>query len=212
MTEKTGTSRNPASPVNFIDSDARDSSPEPGIALCLSGGGYRAMVFHLGALLRLNEAGLLPKLKRVSSVSGGSITAGLLGLRWRELGWDSNGVSAHLIEKVIDPIRALAGKSIDAESIIIGIFTPGTISDKITAAYDEYLFKGATLQDLPSDAEGPRFVINATNVQSGALCASPNLTWPIISSGRCRIRPCAWRSRLRRPRPFRRCSRPRRSN
>jgi len=169
MAQNAGTSRNPASPVNFIDSDAGDGGPEPGIALCLSGGGYRAMVFHLGALLRLNEAGLLPKLKRISSVSGGSITAGLLGLRWKDLGWDDNGVAAHLIEKVIDPIRALAGKSIDAESIIIGILTPGTISDKITAAYDEYLFKGATLQSLPSDEEGPRFVINATNVQSGAL-------------------------------------------
>ena len=35
------------------------SSLAPGIALCLSGGGYRAMVFHLGALWRLNELGLL---------------------------------------------------------------------------------------------------------------------------------------------------------
>ena len=38
------------------------------------------MVFHLGALLRLNEAGILRKLTRVSSVSGGSITAAVLGL------------------------------------------------------------------------------------------------------------------------------------
>ena len=53
---------------------------EDGVALSLSGGGYRAMVFHVGALYRLNEIGLLGKLARVSSVSGGSITAGLLGL------------------------------------------------------------------------------------------------------------------------------------
>lgn len=52
------------------------------IALCLSGGGYRAMLFHLGALFRLNEAGLLLKLTRVSSVSGGSITAAVLALKW----------------------------------------------------------------------------------------------------------------------------------
>lgn len=43
-------------------------------------GGYRAMVFHLGVLIRLNEVGLLRWLGRVSSVSGGSITAGVLGL------------------------------------------------------------------------------------------------------------------------------------
>ena len=56
--------------------------PVPGIALCLSGGGYRAMLFHLGALWRLNELGYLPRLDRVSSVSGGSITAGALAHGW----------------------------------------------------------------------------------------------------------------------------------
>ena len=44
----------------------------PRAALCLSGGGDRAMLFHLGVLWRLNEAGLLRASKRVSSVSGGS--------------------------------------------------------------------------------------------------------------------------------------------
>jgi NTE family protein len=52
------------------------------MGLCLSGGGYRAMPFHLGAVWRLNEFGLLRKLVRISSVSGGSITAGVLGLAW----------------------------------------------------------------------------------------------------------------------------------
>ena len=46
------------------------------VALCLSGGGYRAMLYHVGALWRVNELGMLPKLARISSVSGGSITAG----------------------------------------------------------------------------------------------------------------------------------------
>src|ERR1700682_4855744 len=67
---------------------------EDGVALSLSGGGYRAMVFHVGALYRLNEIGLLGKLARISSVSGGSITAGLLGLLWSKLQFD-NGRGAH---------------------------------------------------------------------------------------------------------------------
>ena len=37
---------------------------EDGIGLCLSGGGFRAMLFHLGAFIRLNELGLLAKLDR----------------------------------------------------------------------------------------------------------------------------------------------------
>src|SRR5436189_6069770 len=95
-----------SSPVSFIPSDV-GSKPQPGIALCLSGGGYRAMVFHLGALWRLNDAGLLPKLKRISSVSGGSITAGVLGLRWKKLNFQ-NGVAQNLFDQVIKPVQDLA--------------------------------------------------------------------------------------------------------
>lgn len=41
----------------------------------------------------------------------------------------------------------------------------------VAEAYDEVLFKGAKLQDLPDDTgrKAPRFVINATNVQTAAL-------------------------------------------
>ena len=34
---------------------------------------------------------------------------------------------------------------------------------------DEHLYHGATLGNLPADGEGPHFVINATNVQTGKL-------------------------------------------
>src|ERR671912_2187011 len=69
---------------------------EPGVALCLSGGGYRAMLFHVGTVLRLNHAGWLRKLNRVSSVSGGSITAGVLGVLWNQLQFDNNGIAQRL--------------------------------------------------------------------------------------------------------------------
>ena len=58
------------------------------MGLCLSGGGYRATLFHAGAILRMNELGVLPKLDRVSSVSGGSITAGILAKGWSRLALD----------------------------------------------------------------------------------------------------------------------------
>ena len=45
------------------------------LALCLSGGGYRAALFHLGAVRRLNEVGLLAQFDAIASVSGGSILA-----------------------------------------------------------------------------------------------------------------------------------------
>src|SRR5438552_1583288 len=46
-----------------------------GTALCLSGGGFRAALFHLGALRRLNELGILSRIDTITSVSGGSIIA-----------------------------------------------------------------------------------------------------------------------------------------
>lgn len=156
-----------SAPVEFLPQDAKDLQPEEeGVALCLSGGGYRATLFHLGTLIRLNEMKLLPKIDRVSSVSGGSIIAGMLGLSWNRLEFDSGGYSPGLKQEVIDPIRKLARKTVDAISIVSGIITPGSIADKVTEAYRKHLFAKATLQDLP---DRPRFVINATNVQSKSL-------------------------------------------
>src|SRR5438876_3274273 len=105
----------PASPVRPIPTDD-GSGPIPAIALCLSGGGYRAMLFHVGALWRLNEAGFLPRLDRISSVSGGSITAGALGLAWPRLGFDG-GVARHFDAQVVRPIRRLADRTIDVGAI-----------------------------------------------------------------------------------------------
>lgn len=145
------------------------TGPRPGIALCLSGGGYRAMLFHLGALWRLNQLGFLKKLARVSSVSGGSITAGVLALAWKDLTFDENGVAGNLQDLVINRVRQMANHTIDQGAIITGILLPRrSISDEVTDAYREHLFGDATLQDLPDDT-GPRFVINATNVQSKVL-------------------------------------------
>lgn len=50
------------------------------IALTLSGGGYRAAAFHLGTLSYLHKAGLLEKVKVLSTVSGGTITGATYAL------------------------------------------------------------------------------------------------------------------------------------
>jgi NTE family protein len=123
------------------------------------------MLFHLGSLWRLYESGFLRTVNRISSVSGGSITAGVLGLNWNSLSFVP-GRAADFIARVVGPIRALAGETIDADAVILGLALPGRISDRITKAYEHHLFGEATMQSLPDE---PRFVINATNVQSGAL-------------------------------------------
>jgi NTE family protein len=124
------------------------------------------MLFHLGTLWRLNEAGVLPTLERISSVSGGSITAGMLGLAWDRLGFEGRGVATRFEELVVAPVRGLASHTVDVESVIIGVLSPGAVNERVQEAYGRHLFGDATLQDLP---EHPRFVLNATNLQSGAL-------------------------------------------
>lgn len=156
-------------PVRPISTADAAKPPQPGMALCLSGGGYRAMLYHLGTIWRLNEVGLLKGLKRVSSVSGGSITAAMLGLKWKKLNFNNN-VASNLFDEVIKPVMALAGHTLDLLSVAEGIVNPfKSIADEIADAYRNHLYGHATLQDLPSDAEGPRFVINATNVQTKVL-------------------------------------------
>lgn len=148
----------------------RASDPLGAIALCLSGGGYRAMVYHLGALWRLNELGFLPRLARISSVSGGSITAAWLGVAWPRLGLsDQQTVSPTFVDEVVRPIRRLADRTIDWQSVARGILGRRSIGDRVVAEYRRNLFGRRTLQDLPADGEGPRFIINATNLQSGVL-------------------------------------------
>lgn len=142
-----------------------ERKPKRGIALCLSGGGSRAMLFHSGAILRLAQVDLLRKLDCVSSVSGGSITAGLLARCWQR----NAGAPAPdaVMEQLIDPLLDLSSKVIDVPAFIAGIILPGSSPGRrLAAALDQHLYKGFRLGELP---DKPEFVINATNLGTGVL-------------------------------------------
>jgi len=62
------------------------------IGVAISGGGHRATVWGAGTLLALNDAGLAPAISSVASVSGGSIT---------------NGVVAHDVDLATDAPEAV---------------------------------------------------------------------------------------------------------
>lgn len=66
--------------MNTMDHLAR-----PRLALALSGGGFRASLFHLGVLRRLAELGWLERLDALSTVSGGSILGAFAALNWSAL-------------------------------------------------------------------------------------------------------------------------------
>lgn len=53
----------------------------PKIGLCLSGGGLRATLFHLGVLRLLKDGGMLDSVHAICGVSGGAILAAHMALR-----------------------------------------------------------------------------------------------------------------------------------
>lgn len=91
-----------------------------GWALCCSGGGYKSGAFQVGAFIRLNELGVLRKLKRISSVSGGSIASAYLGLRWNDLEWH-HGVATNFDDVFVAPMtRFFTSVSLDVEAVAWG--------------------------------------------------------------------------------------------
>jgi NTE family protein len=144
------------------------------LGLCLSGGGYRAMLFHLGSLWRLNECRLLHSLDRVSSVSGGSIVAGVLGSRWNTLQFEDE-VARNFASEIVRPIQRLASTTIDIPVALQRLVGLRIFRDPLAAYYNKLLFRGRTLQDLP---DRPNFVFNATNLQSRSLWRyTKSYTW-----------------------------------
>lgn len=138
---------------------------EDTIGLCLSGGGYRAMIYHAGALVRLNELGFLPRLGEIASVSGGSITAGVLAVAWSNLRFDAAGTALNLDDLVVQPLLRFAGIGIDVRAILFGLIPGCSAADSVARAYDRHLFHGAGLQDI---VDYPRFTFMATNLQTGS--------------------------------------------
>ncbi|HMN21028.1 MAG TPA: patatin-like phospholipase family protein [Ottowia sp.] len=138
------------------------------LGLALSGGGYRATLFGLGSLWRLSDAGLLGRLDRITSVSGGSILAGILAHGWPRLQF-TDGRANNFVEVVVEPTRRFCGQTIDIGAGLAGLLTPfKTAGDFLADRYAKDLFGDTTLKQLPTAASGaPFFTYYATNLQTG---------------------------------------------
>jgi NTE family protein len=161
----------PFAPVRFDEDDTDEEHYVPGrdIALCLSGGGYRSILFSVGAIWRLNELGLLPLIGRVSAVSGGAVVAALLGAQWSRLDFGPDGVARNFRASLVEPLRQFVGRTSESMwSIFFSMLLPRLGSQqnlKMTNRLD-LLYANATLQDLPNE---PVVVFSATNLQTGSL-------------------------------------------
>ena len=87
------------------------------VGLALSGGGFRATLFHLGVLRALRDHdGLLSRVRHIASVSGGSIIAAHVALNWSRY----TGTEAQFDEAA----ELLAAAGIDAEVIDVQTLLP----------------------------------------------------------------------------------------
>jgi NTE family protein len=138
------------------------------VALCLSGGGYRAALFHLGAVRRLNELGVLGRVDTITSVSGGSILSAHLATAMGTA-WPSNGeVFPQFDERVAKPFRAMCRRNIRTGPLLTGL-APWNLfrgHAAVTALERQYVAHLTRLKlvDLPPK---PRFVYCATDMAYG---------------------------------------------
>ena len=128
--------------------------------LALSGGGFRATLFHLGATWRLNELSLLEAIDRISSVSGGSLLSGLIAARWSRLDFRS-GVAENFRQEIAQPIWDLCGLNLDVRAALLSVLLRRNV---LPHFYQKRLVGNRTLQDMP---DSPEFIFNATHLETG---------------------------------------------
>lgn len=135
------------------------------IGVCLSGGGFRASFYGLGALRYIAEAGLLSRLSTVSSISGGSIAAAALAD-----GWDRVAAGGHTVEAFLEhvdrPFReTVTGKNLRNIWVRRWLSRPwrdrGVVQGTVLG---DHLFRARRVSDLPP---GPLVVLTSTDLATG---------------------------------------------
>lgn len=171
------------------------------IGVSLSGGGYRATVYHLGTLKKLRELDILKDIDIISTNSGGSITGATYGLYGNDFDTFENkiinGVQQSVIRGIISSwqfmlvvlysliwistVVYLLSTSHEWASIvllILGIvvflnfqFYLLPISKLNERMYNKIFFNGKELSEMTSPV---KLAINATNLETGRLFTFSN--------------------------------------
>lgn len=138
------------------------------IGLALSGGGLRAALAGAGAIRLLADVDLLADVRLVSSVSGGSITAGLLAKSYdliRDADFDTSAVDTHVTSPLF---RAATDSSIALRTIRRAwrlLVPTETRVGLLASVMDDAFFQQRLLEEVPT---GCWFQINASNLLTGA--------------------------------------------
>lgn len=154
----------------------QESPDEPVILMAFSGGGSRAAALSLDVLRQLRRyvyvspttgkpVSLINRVKVVSSVSGGSVTAAYFGLDPDHV----DDVESKFL--VFDNIAALKWTAVNPVTWGKLAFTGYTRLDAQRDLFNQRLFGGRTFADLNKSPDRPTIILNATDMVSGDVFA-----------------------------------------
>ena len=143
---------------------------KPRIALALSGGGFRASVFHLGLMRCLAEFGWLKDVDVISTVSGGSIVGAFAVQRWTSFlqsGGNAEAFESTILRPFIERIQShnfltewlLTSWQWPYRKLTSKVFTRTQAAAEL---FDNLFFEGQRCECLPAR---PVLIMNATNLQ-----------------------------------------------
>jgi predicted acylesterase/phospholipase RssA len=148
------------------------------IGLALSGGGFRASLYHLGLIRFLRDAGLLSQVSHITSVSGGSIMAAHLVLHWDRYNGSPSEFEAAAAELLSFVRLDVRNRIVRRFLLTLPLRWPrkllGRSNRKLTRTglleyhYERYLYGDKSLFELP---EKPQLHLLATNLSEGCLCS-----------------------------------------
>jgi len=151
------------------------------VGIALSGGGARAMAFHLGCLRTLDQLGVLENARVMSTVSGGSVIGGMYMVRAGDFSAFEADVRAILQKGLLRPALWTAFTTTEGVKAISCLtlllitwgwlvpFMPIRFASRTTIlrrTMDKLLFEGKLLGSLRAD--GPRWVAIATELRTGS--------------------------------------------
>jgi predicted acylesterase/phospholipase RssA len=148
------------------------------IGLALSGGGFRATLFHLGLVRFLRDADILRQVTHITSVSGGSIMAAHLALNWDRYTGSTeefDQAASHLLDFIRLDVRNRVlrhfplGLLVRWPRRLLGLSNRQlTRTGLLERHYEKHLYGDKSLFELP---ESPELHILATNLSEGCLCS-----------------------------------------
>lgn len=158
---------------------------EHSLALCLSGGGLRATLFHLGvikALRRYEHGGrtALESVTTIFSVSGGSIVAGHLIREWESY----RGADEAKFEEVEAKLLAFARRNIRDRVVrrwLLNRWRGKRRSDWLIGEYAELLGHGSLAECYADpDRRPPKIHVLSTSFRTGELCSFSDDRFEIV--------------------------------